>query len=435
MGLIKAGVGALGGTMADQWKEYFYCDSLDAEVLAAKGQKRTGRRSSNKKGEDNIISAGSVIAVADGQCMMIVEQGKVVEVCAEPGEFVYEASTEPSIFCGSLGEGIKNTFRTIGKRFTFGGDTGKDQRVYYFNTKEITGNRFGTANPVPFKVVVNEALGFRLSVDIRCNGEYSYKIKNPLLFYTNVCGNVESVYQRSEIESMMKSELLSALQPALAKIAAQGIQYYEIPAHTVEITNALNEVLSDSWQEKRGMEVFSMNINSLSIPEDQRKKITEWEENSMTLDPNIAAARMVGAQTQAMQEAAKNQGGMGAMGGFFGMNMAQQAGGMNAAGLYSISDKQNSSKPSLADEWECKCGATSKGKFCPQCGSPRPAVGWTCKCGAVNKGRFCSECGSPKPNGVPQYKCDKCGWEPDDPTNPPRFCPECGDPFDSGDIK
>ncbi len=329
MGLIKAGLGATGGVLADQWKEFFYCDSLSADILVAKGEKRTGGRSSNKRGEDNIISNGSVIAVADGQCMIIVEQGKIVEVCAEPGEFVYDTSSEPSIFCGSLSEGIKNTFVQIGKRFTFGGNPGKDQRVYYFNTKEIPGNKFGTATPIPFKVVVNEQLGYRLSVDLRCNGEYSYKITNPLLFYTSVSGNVADVYERSEIDSMLKSELLNALQPALAKIAASSIQYYEIPMHTMELSGALNEVLSGNWREKRGLEVFSMNINSISIPDDQRKKITEWEENSMTMNPSTAAARLVGAQAQAMQDAAKNEGGMGAMGGFFGMNMAQNAGGAN----------------------------------------------------------------------------------------------------------
>ncbi|MCR4682296.1 MAG: SPFH domain-containing protein [Clostridiales bacterium] len=156
MGLIQAIKGAVGGVLADQWKEYFYCDSLAKDILVTKGQKRTSARSSNTKGEDNIISNGSVIAVNEGQCMIIVEQGKVVEVCAEPGEFVYDTSTEPSIFAGKLGQSLIATFKAIGRRFTFGGDTGKDQRVYYFNIKEIPDNKFGTANPVPFKVVINE---------------------------------------------------------------------------------------------------------------------------------------------------------------------------------------------------------------------------------------------------------------------------------------
>ena len=473
MGLIKAALGAAGGVLADQWKEFFYCDALDMNTLMVKGQKRTSGRSSNTKGEDNLISNGSVIAVADGQAMIIVEQGKIVEFCAEPGEFTWDASTEPSIFAGPLGDSIKATFKAIGKRFTFGGDTGKDQRVYYFNTKEISGNKYGTANPVPFRVVVNEELGFKLSVDIRCNGEYSYKIKDPMLFYTNVCGNAAQSFDRSEIDSILKSELLTALQPALAKLSAAGVQNYEIPAHTFDICSALNEVLDRDWGEKRGLEVFSFNVNSLTIPEEQKKKITEWEENAMTMNPMVAGSRLVGAQADAMRTAAANEGG--AMQGFMGMGRAMNAGGMNAQNLFAMGQQQQQQAPvqqavpaavpapaadgwkcacgatatgkfcpecgakkpeeKPANAWTCKCGATATGKFCPECGSPKPAdEGWTCSCGAVNKGKFCPECGAKKPAGVPQYKCDKCGWDPEKGTQPPKFCPECGDPFDNGDI-
>ncbi len=269
MGLIKAGAGALGGALADQWKEFFYCDSLSADVLAVKGQKRVSGRSSNTKGNDNIISNGSGIAVADGQCMMIVEQGKVLEVCAEPGEYTFDQSSEPSIFAGSLGRSIIETFKTIGRRFTYGGDTGKDQRIYYFNTKEIVGNKYGTANPVPFRVV-DKNIGLDIDIAIRCNGEYSYKITNPLLFYTNVCGNVQSSYDRSEIDSMLKTELLTALQPAFAQISALGVRYSALPGHTMEIAGALNKVLSEKWRELRGIEVASFGINSVSAsPEDE----------------------------------------------------------------------------------------------------------------------------------------------------------------------
>ena len=164
MGLIKAGMGALGGTLADQWKEFFYCDSLDKDVLMVKGQKRSSRRSSNH-GDDNIITNGSGIAVADGQCMLIVEQGRVVEVCAEPGEFTFDASTEPSVFTGNFGDSLAATFQIVAKRFTHGGDTGKDQRVYYINTKELGEILYGTATPIPFRVVVSEERGYKLSVN------------------------------------------------------------------------------------------------------------------------------------------------------------------------------------------------------------------------------------------------------------------------------
>ena len=440
MGLIKAGLGALGGALADQWKEFFYCDSIDGDTLMVKGEKRVSGRSSNTKASDNIISNGSVIAVADGQAMMIVEQGKVVEFCAEPGEFTYDTSTEPSIFAGSLGQSILDTFKTIGKRFTFGGDTGKDQRVYYFNTKEIMGNKYGTATPIPFRVVINEEMNLKLSVDIRCNGEYTYKLTNPLLFYTNIAGNVSDSYEKTEWEDILRSSLLDALQPALAQVAAKKIEYFELPAHTVEIRNALTEVLKPDWTDTRGIELVKLTINSLSIPEDQRKKITEWEENAMTTNPMMAGSRLVGAQADAMRTAAANEAG--AMTGFMGMGMAMNAGGSNAQNLFAMGQQQVQAAPVQQtqapdkDSWKCACGTVNTGKFCQECGAGKPVIeGWTCSCGAVNKGKFCPECGAKKPAGAPQYKCDKCGWEPEKGSAPPKFCPECGDKFDNSDIK
>ena len=429
MGLLKAGAGALGGVLADQWKEFFYCDSLDSDTLVAKGEKRVGKRSSNTKGTDNVISNGSVISVNEGQSMIIVESGKVVEFCAEPGEFVYDSSTEPSIFCGSLGESIKKSFAEVGKRFTFGGDVAKDQRVYYFNTKEITGNKFGTPAPVPFRVTLDESMNYKLSVDLRCNGVYSYKIADPLLFYTNVSGNVEYTYDRSELDEMLKSELLDALRPAFAKVSAMKIMYSEIPAHTKEVTSALAGELSSEWREKRGIELYAVSINGVSIPDDQRKKITEWEENLMTMNPNMAASRIVGSQADAMRTAAGNPNGAAA--GFFGMGMAQGAGGANAANLFAMGANTENSAPKTG--WTCSCGAVNTGKFCSECGKPQPSGGWTCECGTANTGKFCSNCGKPNPGAAPKYKCNKCGWVPEDPENPPKFCPECGDAFDGND--
>ena len=429
MGLLKAGAGALGGVLADQWKEFFYCESLDSDTLVAKGEKRVGKRSSNTKGTDNVISNGSVISVNEGQSMIIVESGKVVEFCAEPGEFVYDSSTEPSIFCGSLGESIKKSFAEVGKRFTFGGDAAKDQRVYYFNTKEITGNKFGTPAPVPFRVTIDESMNYKLSVDLRCNGVYSYKIADPLLFYTNVSGNVEYTYDRSELDEMLKSELLDALRPAFAKVSAMKIMYSEIPAHTKEVTSALAGELSSEWREKRGIELYAVSINGVSIPDDQRKKITEWEENLMTMNPNMAASRIVGSQADAMRTAAGNPNGAAA--GFFGMGMAGNAGGANAANLFAMGANTENSAPKTG--WTCSCGAVNTGKFCSECGKPQPSGGWTCECGTANTGKFCSNCGKPNPGAAPKYKCNKCGWVPEDPENPPKFCPECGDAFDGND--
>ncbi len=402
MGLIKAITGAAGGVLADSWKEYFYCDAIDENVLMVKGQKRTSGRSSNKNGEDNIISNGSVIAVNDGQCMIIVDQGKVAEICAEPGEFTYDSSTEPSIFSGNLGESILDTFKAIGRRFTFGGDTGKDQRVYYFNTKEIVGNKYGTANAVPFRVVDNN-IGLDIDISIKCFGEYSYRIVDPILFYTNVCGNVDYQYERSEIDSQLKTELLTALQPAFAKISEQGIRYSALPGHTTEIADALNEVLTKSWKEKRGIAVASFGVSSVKASEEDEQMIKEAQRNAINRNPNMAAATLVGAQAQAMQDAAKNPNG--SMMAFAGMNMAGQAGGMNASQLFNMGAAQQAAPqqaapqaaPQQAAGWTCSCGTVNTGKFCSNCGSPNPSAPWTCSCGTQNTGKFCSNCGSPRP--------------------------------------
>ena len=473
MGLIKSGIGALGGTLADQWKEFFYCESMPKEVLVTKGQKRVSGRSSNTKGNDNIISNGSGIAVADGQCMIIVEQGKVVEVCAEPGEFTYDTSTEPSIFSGNLGDSIKETFMTIGKRFTYGGDTGKDQRVYYFNTKELIDNKFGTPNPIPFRVV-DTKIGLDLDVSVRCSGVYSYRIADPLLFYTNVCGNVEREYCREELDSQLKAEFISALQPAFGRLSDLELRPNQIVTHNTDLENAMNTALSEKWGALRGLQVVSIALGSVTLPEEDAELIKQAQRTAIMRDPTMAAATLVGAQADAMKTAAGNSAG--AMTGFMGMGMAMNAGGgMNAQNLFAMGQQQQqqqqaqpavqqpqnggieqwkcscgnmasgkfcpncgSKKPEpqpAAGSWKCKCGATPSGKFCPECGSPKPAEaeGWICSCGAVNQGRFCQNCGTKKPEGALLYRCDKCGWQPEDPNNPPRFCPECGDIFDDSD--
>ena len=467
MGLIKAGIGALGGTLADQWKEFFYCESIPKEVLVKKGQKRVSGRSSNTKGNDNIISNGSGIAVADGQCMIIVEQGKIVEFCAEPGEFTWDNSTEPSIFAGDLGDSIKETFKVVGKRFTYGGDPGKDQRVYYFNMKEILDNKFGTANPVPFRVV-DSKIGLDIDVSIRCAGVYSYKISDPMLFYKNVCGNVESDYERSELDSTLKSEFISALQPAFGKLSDLELRPNQIVSHNTDLENAMNESLSEKWGSLRGIKVVSIALSTVTLPEEDQELIKQAQRTAIMRDPTMAAATLVGAQADAMKTAAGNSAG--AMTGFMGMGMAMNAGGggMNAQNLFAMGQQQAQQTPAAAPSaegwkcscgatvtgkfcpecgakkpepvqagaWKCKCGATATGKFCPECGSPKPAEdGWTCSCGTVNKGKFCQNCGSKKPEGAPLYRCDKCGWEPEDPAHPPKFCPECGDLFDENDRK
>ena len=400
MGLIKAGVGAVGGVLADQWKEYFYCDAMDANVLAVKGQKRTSRRSSNTKGNENIISTGSVVAVNEGQCMMIVEQGKIVEVCAEPGEFIYDASTEPTIFAGKLGESILQTFQVMGKRFTFGGEAPKDQRIYYFNTKELIDNKFGTPNPVPFRVV-DHKIGLDLDVSIRCSGVYSYRIADPLLFYAKVCGNVSGVYTRDQLDAQLKTEFISALQPAFARLSQLELRPNQIVAHTTDLEDAMNSALSKKWGELRGLQVVSIALGSLTLPDEDAEMIKQAQRTAILRDPTMAAATLTGAQADAMKAAASNTAG--AMTGFMGMGFAQQNGGINAQQLYAMGRQQ--AAPANSDGWQCSCGSVNTGKFCPECGSKKP-----------------------------YYRCNKCGWQPADPTKPPKFCPECGDRFDNSDL-
>ena len=413
MGLLKAGLGAAGGVMADQWKEFIYCESMPADVLACKGSKRTGGRSSNTRGEDNVISNGSVIAVNDGQGMLVVQNGKIIEVALEPGEFVFDTGSEPSVFSGNLGDSIKETFANIGSRFTFGGDAGKDQRVCFINTKEIIGNKYGTASPVPFRVVDNN-IGLDVDISVRCNGEYSYRITNPLLFYTNVCGNVTDSYTRDKIDSQLKSELLTALQPAFAKISEMGIRYSAIPGHTTELARALNEVLSADWRDLRGVEIVSFGVNSIAASQEDEQMIKDLQKAAVMRDPTMAAANIASAQSDAMRAAAANPNG--AMAGFMGMGMAGGMGGMNASQLFAAGQAQQQAAPQpapapapapaptaapAAGTWTCSCGATNTGKFCSECGSPAPAPApakWFCpNCGSENGGKFCSNCGTPRP--------------------------------------
>ena len=396
--------------------------------------------------------------------MMIVEQGQIVEVCAEPGEFTYDMSTEPSVFSGPLGDSILETFRTVGKRFTFGGDTGKDQRVYYFNTKELIDNKFGTPNPIPFRVV-DSKIGLDVDVSVRCSGVYSYRIADPLLFYTKVCGNVSQDYTRDELDSQLKSEFISALQPAFAKLSDMELRPNQIVAHNTDLENAMNEALSVKWGQLRGLQVVSIALGSVTLPPEDAEMIKQLQRTAVLQNPMMAGATLVGAQADAMKAAASNEAG--AMTGFMGMGMAMNAGGgMNAQNLFAMGQQQQAQQPApaasgwkcscgavvtgkfcpecgskkpepvQAGSWQCKCGVTATGKFCPECGSPKPAEdGWTCSCGSVNQGKFCQNCGAKKPEGAPLYRCDKCGWEPEDPRNPPKFCPECGDLFDDNDTK
>ena len=416
MGLISALASSVSGALSDSWRDYFYCTALNSDTLVSRGHKREKKKLLSKSSDDNIISNGSIICVADGQCVLLVDQGMITEVCAEPGEFIYDASTQPSLFYGSLGEGIKETFAEIGKRFSFGGVAASDQRVYYVNTKELIGNKYGTVTPVPFRVVDNN-IGLDVDIAIRCHGEYSYRIADPLLFFTNVCGNVTETYKRSAIESQLKSEVMTAMQPAFAAISEMGIRYSALPGHTLELSKAMNQVLSEQWSKLRGLEMVSFGVNSVTASKEDEDMIKELQKTSVFRNQNMAAAHLVSAQADAMKTAAGNKGG--AMMGFAGMNMAANAGGINAGDLFTSAAAQavQTAAPA-AGSWTCSCGTANTGKFCSNCGSKKPEAGWTCSCGTVNTGKFCSNCGNKKPEAG--WTCS-CGT-----VNTGKFCSNCG---------
>ena len=388
MGFISAVISATGGTLSDQWKEYFYCDSLAADVICQKASKKT--KGFGNRGNDNIITEGSVIAVADGQCAVVVEQGQVIDICAEPGEYRFDSSTQPSVFNGSLSDGIRNTIAEIGKRITFGGTPSTDQRIYYFNTKELPGMKYGTASPVPFRVIDPRA-GIDMDIRIKAFGEYSIRVTNPVLFYTNVCANQARRYCVSEIEGQLRSELLTALQPAFAAISEKGIRYSQLPAHTLELTELLNQQLSAKWKDLRGIEIVSFGMSSIKADAEDEKIIRDMQKDAAYVNPSLGAAALTGAQAQAMRDAANNTAG--AMTGFMGMNAAMNAGGVNANALY-----QQAAASSAG--WTCpKCGAVNQGNFCSVCGTQNPAnASWKCPtCGSVSQGNFCPSCGTKKP--------------------------------------
>ena len=386
MGFIFATLSASSGTLKDQWKEYFYCDALNSSTICVKASKKT--RGFGNRGNENIITENSVIAVADGQCAIVVEQGQVIDICAEPGEYRFDSSAQPSIFNGSLSEGMKNTIAEIGKRITFGGGPSTDQRIYYFNTKELTSLKYGTASPVPFRVVDARA-GIDMDIRVKAFGEYSIRITNPVLFYTHVCGNTPDRYTVNELEGQLRSELLTALQPAFASISARGVRYSELPAYTAELTDLLNDLLSKKWKELRGIEIVSFGMNSIKADEEDEKLLRDMQKDAAYTNPSLGAAALVSAQAQAAKDAANNANG--AMNGFIGVNAAMNAGGINASSLY---------QQAQSSGWICpNCGTSNQGRFCSNCGTQNPvSATWICpSCGNRNTGNFCSSCGTKKP--------------------------------------
>ncbi|MDD3138489.1 MAG: SPFH domain-containing protein [Lachnospiraceae bacterium] len=440
MGLVRAIFNAASETLADQWVDFITCDSLSSDVLMAPGERNTPKRSGNTRDTGNIISNGSKINVADGQCILICENGAIVDFCAQPGQYIYNNKIQPSLFGGGFKD-LAATFQQIGKRFAASGEPTDEQFVFFVNTKEIVGNKIGFGN-IPFR-----DSEFQFTIKVQGFGMYSFKVVDPLLFYKNVVGNRSEKYTRAELASQMKAEVIAALQPALGKIASQHIAYDQLINFPLEIGMALNDTMSTEWSKLRGIKIVKLALESITVDNDSAKKIEQFQEARILSNPAMAAGRWVSSTARAMETAAGNQAG--ALTGFMGMGFAQNAGGANhdvVNSLYQMASEQKRNVASQNTEtpkpdaysysWTCGCGANCSGNFCNKCGGKKPqgTRGWECICGAINTGKFCSTCGSKKPMGIPQYKCDKCGWVPSDPEKAPKFCPECGDPFNDDDV-
>ncbi len=405
MGLIKAIGAGIGSVAGDEWKEYFYCDSLPSEILIKKAEHHIGKGSSNKKGSENIITKDSVLVVNEGQCMLLVDQGKIVEVAAEPGEFIYDASTEPTVFAGGFGAGLLESIKKVGHRFTFGGDTAHDQRVYYVNIKELPDNKYGTPNPVPFRVV-DQNIGLDVDIAIKCFGSYTMKVDDPVLLYTHLAGNVTDSYPVSELSDQLLSEFLTALQPAFAKISEMGIRYSAVPAHTKELSDLLNQELSNTWGQNYGLTITAVGVSSMKASEEDEKMIKDLQKTAVLRNSNMAAASLTEAQASAMKAAASNES-TGPMLAFAGMNMANMAGGMDATKLYEMGEQSGKqSNGAVAAQampqngsWKCECGTDNTGCFCSNCGKEKPEDSvWFCPdCGTKNEGNFCTKCGHKHP--------------------------------------
>ena len=352
MGLIKALTGSVIGTVLDTWKDYFVCDSLDNDTLMVKGTKR------GFGGSGDVITNGSGIIVNEGQCALIIEEGNILEVANEPGSYTFDSSLSPSIFDGGL-EGLKNSFKDAVERFTFGGEVNKSQRVYYVNTKEIMENRFGTATPIPFRVIFDKTTGSEVEISVKCNGEFTFRIVNPVVFYQKVAGNKADRFEKDELISIMKSEMMDTLNPAFGKLSDLNIRYSELPSHTTEIKDALREALRTRWEENRGIALDSLTINSVTIPEADAEKIKNIQFSFINRDKDTANATIVSATADAIRDAANNANG--AATGFMNVNMATNTGAQFL--------QQNNT-------------AQGGGGFCPFCGQPVPS-------GA----KFCPSCG------------------------------------------
>ena len=393
MGFIKAFAGSVSGELANQWKEFYVCDSLPSQVIIKRASHKVSGRSANKKADVDDISKGSTVIVNEGQCAILVSQGKILDVAAEPGAYTWNDGTSPSFFSGTISEVIKKGW----ERFSYGGENPVQQRVYYVNMKQLLGCRFGTPTPVPFRVV-DANIGLDLDTSLRCNGIYSMKVSDPVALYRSVAGNVEDEFTVEQTNDQLRAEFVQALQPAFAQLSGMGIRPSALPGHTKEISDAMRAELTGPWMEHYGLELISVQIISATIPEEDQKAISDIQRQAVYRSKGLAGAALVQAQAEALKTAAGNPSG--AMLGFAGMNLANAAGGINAGQFFegqeatgapsgqpdrkqtasgqAVSAQQSEDQtaaenPENSGVWFCpKCGTKCDGNFCPKCGTRKP---------------------------------------------------------------
>ncbi len=434
MGIIKAFASAIGGAFADQWLEVVEPDNMGDTTVFTRGVKvrRDDKRNQNRKGTEDTISNGSVIHVYPNQFMMVLDGGKIVDYTAEEGYYTVDNSSLPSLFNGQFGDTLKTSF----ERIKFGGVTPTAQKVFYINLQEIKGIKFGTRNPINYFDNFYNAELF-----LRAHGTYSIKITDPIKFYSEAVPRNQDRVDIQDINEQYLSEFLEALQSSINQMSADGVRISYVSSKGRELGKYMASTLDEEWGQMRGMEIQSVGIANISYDEESTKLINMRNQGAMLGDPSVREGYVQGAVARGMEAAGSNANG--SMAGFMGMGVGMQAGG-GFVGAASQANQQQmqqqaaaraAQQPAPATGWTCACGhAGNEGKFCSECGKPRPeaAGGWTCACGHEgNTGKFCSECGKPRPAG--RIKCDKCGYEPDPNAPAPKFCPECGDPINDAD--
>lgn len=425
MGIIKAIASAVGGGLADQWLEVIEPDEMSDKTVFTRGVtvRRNDSRNANRRGTQDTVSNGSVIHVYPNQFMMLVDGGKVVDYTAEEGYYTVNNSSMPSMFNGEFGDSLKESFN----RIKFAGVTPGVQKVFYINLQEIKGIKFGTRNPVNYFDSFYNAELF-----LRAHGTYSIKIKNPLTFYSEAIPKNDDRVEIEEINEQYLAEFLEAFQSAINQMSADGVRISFVASKGRELSKYMADILDADWGEMRGIEIQSVGISSISYDEESTKLINMRNQGAMLGDATVREGYVQGSVARGIEAAGSNANG--SMAGFMGVGMGMQAttGFMGAASQSNQAQMEREAARATAAQpvpgsWKCSCGNENTGKFCSNCGSPKPEVStWKCSCGNENIGKFCSNCGKPKPS---QLKCASCGYEPDPSQPAPKFCPECGKPM------